>query len=174
MGGMSKTPIRQALERLQMDGLVQIAPQQGILVREVSLHEINDVFDIRIALETFVLDRLAGRLVPDQEAAIREHLAQADRCVQAGDEVTYAELDTAFHALWSEFLGNQEIVQVMRRNHDKLARVILRVLRRDKDRLRTSHADHVGIAEAVIIGDGALAGECILKHIEYAKRILIS
>src|SRR5205823_13426599 len=60
--GMSKTPVRSALERLQTEGFVQIAPKQGAVVREPSLHEIVDMIDFRIALEPYVLRRLVGRL----------------------------------------------------------------------------------------------------------------
>ena len=52
---MSKTPIRSALERLETEGYVAVSPQQGIVVRESSLREIVDLFDIRIALEVFVV-----------------------------------------------------------------------------------------------------------------------
>ena len=59
---MSKTPIRSALERLETEGFVTVSPQQGIVVRESSLREIVDLFDIRIALEVFVVQSIAGRL----------------------------------------------------------------------------------------------------------------
>ena len=62
---MSKTPVRTALTRLEMDGFVTVSPQQGIVVREPSIHEIVDLFDIRTALETFVVRRLAGNLTPE-------------------------------------------------------------------------------------------------------------
>ena len=52
LGGMSKTPIRAALERLEADGLVRISPQQGILVREISIREIVEIFDLRLIHDT--------------------------------------------------------------------------------------------------------------------------
>src|SRR5688500_18533113 len=99
LGGMSKTPIRAALQRLEADGLVLVSPQQGILVREISLREIVEIFVLRLALEAFVAERLAGRLAPLQRAALDAILASAAACVQAGDEVGYARLDAAFHLL---------------------------------------------------------------------------
>ena len=69
--GMSKTPVRSALERLQTEGFVQIAPQQGAVVREPSLHEIVDMIDFRIALEPYVLRRLVGRLSQRQLQRLR-------------------------------------------------------------------------------------------------------
>jgi DNA-binding GntR family transcriptional regulator len=174
LGGMSKTPIRAALERLEANGLVLVSPQRGILIRELSDHEIVDIFDIRIALERFVVDRLAGTISQGQRAALKQNLALAADCVQAGDQAGYAELDTSFHLLLAEFFDNREIVEVIHRNHDKLARVIMRVLRRDPARLMTSQADHESITEALLAGDGALAAERMRAHLEYGKNMLIS
>src|SRR5436190_23417940 len=71
--GMSKTPIKSALTRLGLEGFVAVSPQQGIIVREPTVHEILDLFDIREALETFVVRRLAGRLTPEQASRLRDN-----------------------------------------------------------------------------------------------------
>src|SRR5437870_2186503 len=63
---MSKTPIRAALERLEMEGLVVVSPQQGILVRDLSVHEIADLYEMRAALETYVVRAVAGQLTAGQ------------------------------------------------------------------------------------------------------------
>lgn len=174
LGGMSKTPIRAALERLEADGLVRISPQQGILVREVSIREVVEIFDLRLALEAFVVERLAGRLAPAQLALIEANLASAAAAVQAGDEVAYARLDAAFHLLLCELHDNREIVAVMARNADRLARVIARVMRRDPARLAASHADHAAIVAAIAQGDSALAAQRVRDHLQYGRLALIS
>jgi DNA-binding GntR family transcriptional regulator len=58
---MSQTPARAALEKLQIEGLVTISPQQGIVVCEISVHDLADQFEVREALEVFVVRHLAGR-----------------------------------------------------------------------------------------------------------------
>jgi DNA-binding GntR family transcriptional regulator len=174
LGGMSKTPIRAALQRLEADGLVLISPQQGILVREISIREIVEIFDLRLALEAFVAERLAGRLAPLQRAALDANLASAAACVQAGDEVGYARLDAAFHLLLCELHDNREIAAVLRRNADRLARVIIRVMRRDPARLAASHADHQAIVEALAAGDPQLAAQRVREHLQYGRLALIS
>src|SRR5262245_22898698 len=79
--GMSKTPVRAALERLEQEGFVTISPQQGIIVRDLSIHEIADQYEIRAALETFVARSLAGRLTPAQVERLRDNLrAQQSNC----------------------------------------------------------------------------------------------
>src|SRR5262249_17972820 len=71
---MSQTPVRAALEKLQIEGLVAISPQQGIVVCEISVHDIADQFEIRETLEVLVARRLAGRLTPAQVGQLRENL----------------------------------------------------------------------------------------------------
>src|SRR5262245_27959269 len=60
--GMSKTPVKAALERLESEGFITVSPQQGIVVRELSVSEIADLYEIRAALESFTLKSLAGKL----------------------------------------------------------------------------------------------------------------
>lgn len=62
MLGMSRTPVRDALRRLEMDGFVRIIPNQGAVIREVSINEVKEIYDMRIALEEFVTKELADML----------------------------------------------------------------------------------------------------------------
>ena len=70
---MSKTPVHAAIERLEAEGLVTLAPQQGVVVRELSVRDIVSHYEIRQALEPFVMRRLAGRLTASQIDLLREN-----------------------------------------------------------------------------------------------------
>ena len=107
---MSKTPIRSALARLEAEGFVALPPQQGIVVREPSLREVVDLFDIRIALETFVVQSIAGRLNPEQIGQLRANLELQAQAAQAGDVVRYTRLDADFHLLLCVFMKNLDIL----------------------------------------------------------------
>src|SRR3954447_7273637 len=72
--GMSKTPVRSALERLEAEGFISISPQQGAIVRDLSMNEIADQYEIRVALETFVARNVSGRLNRHQIAQVRANL----------------------------------------------------------------------------------------------------
>ena len=171
---MSKTPIRSALTRLEAEGFVALPPQQGIVVREPSLHEVVDLFDIRIALESFVVQALAGRLNSEQIGQLQANLEPQAQAVQAGDAAKYARLDADFHLLLCEFLANREILQVMQGGWDKLYRVVLGLLRTDAERLMISYGEHEGIVEAVATGQGAQAVERLKTHLEYGKQFLVA
>ena len=171
---MSQTPVRAALEKLQIEGLVTISPQQGIVVCEISVHDIADQFEFREALEVFALRHLAGRLTPDQVGQLRENLDRQRQTILAGDIPRNIELDSAFHLLLCRFHGNGEFIRAMEGLRDKIHRVIVRVLTRNPERLGQGHAEHVRIAEAVIRGDPQEAERMIRKHLESGKAILLS
>ena len=69
---MSKTPVHAAIERLEAEGLVTLAPQQGVVIRELSVHDIVNHYEIRQAIEPFVMRRLAGRLTETQIEQLRQ------------------------------------------------------------------------------------------------------
>jgi DNA-binding GntR family transcriptional regulator len=172
--GMSKTPVRAALVRLDIEGFVSVSPQQGIVVREPTLQEIVDLFDIRVALETFVVRRIAGRLSASHKAQLKRNLQEQSDAARRGDEAELTLLDTDFHCLLCSFLGNVEVERVMWTLRDKLHRVILRVMRQVPGRTKTAFQEHSAIAEAVIHGKGEDAARRIEQHLEFGKKFLVS
>jgi GntR family transcriptional regulator, rspAB operon transcriptional repressor len=171
---MSKTPVRTALTRLEMDGFVTVSPQQGIVVRESSIQEILDLFDIRVALETFVVRRLAGNLTPPQTARLRTNLDAQGKAVKDHDSETATRLDTEFHLLLCEFLGNREISQTMERLRGKLHRIILEIQHKTPERIMDGWREHESIAEAVNQGRGDQAAQRVIQHLEWSKKFFLS
>jgi DNA-binding GntR family transcriptional regulator len=125
--GMSKTPVKGALERLESEGFIAVSPQQGIVVRELSIREIADLYEIRAALESYTLRSLAGKLTPDQLNRIRDNLAAQARLRGTGDVTHAMELDAAFHVQFVEFLSNGEILRVIVQLREKMQRVLTQV-----------------------------------------------
>ncbi len=118
--GMSKTPIRSALEHLEAQGLVVVSPQQGIVVTDLSVREITDLFDVRSAIEPFVAARLAERHVGAEGIArLDENLLLQANAASAGDALAATSLDVAFHALLAELLDNREVLRWLARCFDK-------------------------------------------------------
>ncbi len=171
---MSKTPVRTALVRLEVDGFVTVSPQQGIVVREPSFQEIIDLFDIRIALETFVVRRLAGNLTPEQTARLRQNLDGQARAARNLDNAAATELDTEFHLLLCGFLGNREITQVMQRLREKLHRIIMGIQLKSPNRIVEGWREHEGIAESVNQGRGEQAAQRVVQHLEWGKKFLVA
>jgi DNA-binding GntR family transcriptional regulator len=172
--GMSKTPVKAALERLGSEGFISVSPQQGIVVRELSIREIADQYEIRAALESYTLRTLAGKLTPEQVARVRANLQAQARLRGSGDVAAGMELDAAFHIQFAEFLGNREILRVIVQLREKMQRVAARVFRLCPARIDASYDEHAAIAAAVIDGDGNRAAELIVQHLELGKRLILS
>lgn len=170
---MSKTPVRSAIDRLEAEGFLAVAPQQGIVVREPSFREITDHFDTRIALEGFGMQRLAGRLQPALVTELRANLAEQHRCLDAGDPEGYARVDTNFHLVLGTALHNQEIQRVLTRQLEKLRRVIVNVLRQDPARAAQSTREHEALLDALLQDEPGRAAVLMQQHLDVAKSYLI-
>jgi DNA-binding GntR family transcriptional regulator len=97
--GMSKTPVRAALERVEAEGYIAVSPQQGIVVVELSLREIKERYEIRIALETYIVRRLAGNLTLDQIDPLAQNLESQDISIREGDTLAHVAHDRDCHLL---------------------------------------------------------------------------
>jgi DNA-binding GntR family transcriptional regulator len=172
--GMSKTPVKAALERLEHEGFISVSPQQGIVVRELTVREIADQYEIRVALETYTLRSLAGRLTREQVVRLRTNLAAQKRLRGSGEVEEMAALDSAFHGLFAEFLGNQEVLRVMGQLRDKMQRIIIKVFRLNPGRIDTSYEEHLALAEAAIGGDGPRAAKLMEAHLARGKQMILS
>jgi len=172
--GMSKTPIKAALERLEQERFITISPQQGVFVREISFDEIKDHYEIRIALERFVVQRLAQRLTNEQFQKLEENL-RTMRVQIAEESRTFAmHTDADFHLLLCRFYGNEEIERVMRHQREKLFRVVSKLQVSHPNRLRDSLNEHQAVVKALKGGKGELAASEMLKHLENGRRLLLS
>ena len=171
---MSKTPVDSALDRLASEGFVSISPRQGVVVSQPSVHDLADLFDIRLALEPFVVGRLAGRLTEAQKARLCESLDAQAAAMGAGDFERAARLDAGYHVMLCEFFNNGEILRVMRHLRGKLDRIILQVFTLHTERLTSNHQEHAAITAANIDGRGAEAAENMERHLTVGRSYLVA
>ena len=172
--GMSKTPIRAALEKLESQGLVTVSPQKGIIVRELSAREIAELFDLRAAIEPFIVARLARSCLADaQRDALKTSVDQQRTAADNADPLLATQLDVAFHRLLARILDNREMMVWLERCFDKLHRSILQVNRLGPDRLRKSQQDHEAIANALMEGTPEEASRLMNEHLAFGRRFLL-
>lgn len=172
--GMSKTPIRTALERLDSEGLVTVWPQQGVIVRELSVHEVVDLFEIRQALERHVVCRLAQHVPAKLPRELNSQLKSQALAAKAGNVERSVELDLDFHLTLCRYVGNQEILRVMHHLRDKFIRIVTSVLGENSSRLVTNYQEHAAVAEAILAGDADRASHLMHLHLKYGERFLLS
>jgi DNA-binding GntR family transcriptional regulator len=147
--------------------------QQGIAVRELRTREIIEHYEIRQALEPYVIRRIAGHLTVDQEQSIRQNLAQQKSLATGNDILQTTVLDTEFHLLFCQFLDNQEIYRTMLQLRDKIHRVILRMAQVSPERSAASCQEHVDLSEAVFLGEADRAAGLMYAHLEHGKQKLL-
>lgn len=171
---MSKTPIRAALELLESQGLVAVSPQKGILVKELSAREIAELFDLRCAVEPFIVAQLAKRgLATDGYSALQANLKQQRMAAKHANPLQATELDIEFHRLLGRLFDNQELNACLERCFDKLHRSILRINRQVRGRLDRSIADHAKIVDQIRRGRAEAASQAMLKHLHFGRQFLL-
>lgn len=171
---MSKTPVHAALERLEGDGLVSVAAQQGIVVRSMSPQAVADHYEIREALETFVASKLAGRVTSAQATRLKRNLGENRKAARRGDVEANIRLDSEFHLLLCEFHGNEEIARAMVQIRDKIRGVIQLITTRLPHRMKASFAEHESIVAALLAGDGPAAAERMTNHLRNGLECIYS
>ncbi len=170
---MSKTPVHAAIERLEAEGLVMLAPQQGVFVRELSLHDIVNHYEVRQALEPYVMRRLAGQLTAEQVKQLRRNVSDLRRSANQKNTEGFMNADAEFHQLLCDFFRNEEITRVMQQLRDKVQRVIFRVVEQFPERVGQTYREHEAIVEALIQGDEERAAGLMSEHLgQGLKRFL--
>ena len=147
--GMSRTPVREALVRLEQEGFVQITPRRGIRVRELTRRDVIEVNEVLECLELQAVERLATRgLTPEEMARLDATIAGMDDALARDDVPAWAAADYGFHRLIIELAGNRHLEAVATTFLDKAHR--FRVKTRDlRARPRKSTSSHAATVEAI-------------------------
>ena len=172
--GMRKTPVKAALERLEMEGFITVSPQSGIVVRELGDDEIADIYEIRIALEGYAVKRITNSITKPQLERWEATLTALGQIANQPEKnrLKVVELDEEFHSLPIQFLGNRQILQTMQQLSVKNKMVINSVFSLLPDRAGQSLQEHRQIVAAARAGDGVTAGQLMETHIRAGHEIL--
>lgn len=95
--GISRIPVREALLQLESEGLVRILPHRGAIVSELSVGEVEEIFELRALLEPRLLRQSAPKLTESDFAALRAMVAEFEQALRTGPVGRWGELNTAFH-----------------------------------------------------------------------------
>lgn len=134
--GTSVTPVRDALQMLNQEGLITIKPRSGYFVTRITLKTLHDMLELREILEVAAAERAAATISDDQLKALqRVHAGYTGDDDQA--YTRYTDENRRFHFLLAEASGNQELALAVRRLHDRLGRFM--VMRRAGDKLEAIH-----------------------------------
>ena len=156
----SVTPVRDALQMLSQDGLVNIKPRSGYFVTRTTLKQLRDLLDLRHVLEVAAVERAASRISQEQIVEMRTvHAGYTGDDDESYDR--YTDENRKFHYYLAKASGNYELTQLMGRLHDRLAPFM--VMRHGG---RNQEATHNRIIDALEIHDIETAREALLDDIE--------
>ncbi|ODT16871.1 MAG: hypothetical protein ABS35_27125 [Kaistia sp. SCN 65-12] len=165
--GVSKTPVRDALQRLALDELVEILPRKGYRVRNVTFRALSDIFDLRLALGPHAARNAAARATPEDIAALRRLVSGDD---EAADGAVRRKA-SAFHIAVAELSGNQRLATLNAQLFDELERII-RLTVDFGGRAKANDDEFEEIIAALAAGDGDKAAAIEAAHIIEARGFL--
>jgi len=169
---MSNTPIRSALDRLEIMGLVKQSPNQGVIVQEISLKKVFEIYELRLSLETFAGRKVTGRMDQDFFDGLDDNLQQQERAIEVEDIAAYVRLDREFHRQIVAGLDNEEYNEALSRIQDKFLMAVRTTFVRKKTRLQTSLEEHWQIRQALAGSDPLETERLLERHIEYVKTVM--
>lgn len=170
--GVSPTPIREALRRLEREGLVEVSLNRGAAVAAVSRQEIVDLYEIREVLEERAVRRAAEAAQRDF-ARIEALQAEAETAVTEPDQVQFNRLDIEFHRALNDLGGNVQLAELAERIHRRIQGVRVRLSVHVPGRPIVSHAEHQAILSAVQTRDPDRAASLINAHIVGVRDVVV-
>ncbi|MBI4182976.1 MAG: GntR family transcriptional regulator [Proteobacteria bacterium] len=171
--GMSRTPVREAIIRLQSEGLVEFRSRRGMRVLPISPDDIRDLYDLLICLEAQAVERLIeNRPTKDQIAALEQTIADMEEALGKDDLERWAANDERFHRLLIEFCGNERLIRVARAIWDQAHRARMVILRL-RPRPVNSATEHRAVVAAIRKRNAARAREACRRHRTNAKHMVI-
>lgn len=170
---MSRTPIRSALQHLEHDGIVRIHPKQGIYICDISVKQVNEVYEIRIALETFALRKLSQGIEKHQIEELYEILNQQYENIKKEDSSSALEYDFMFHIKIMEFNKNGQMFEMFKSIRDKLEFYGKEVLKKKMDRLMQTYDEHLLVVAALEKGNTEEAVRHMEEHLQHGRKTLL-
>ena len=166
--GVSRVPTREALLTLAADGFVDRLPRRGFRVRQLDIRQAQELYDLRLAIELFVVERLAeqgGR--PEGFTALFDAW-DPESCAGTTSAEEFALIDRRFHETLAGWVGNKTLVDQLRVMNDRIH--IFRLIEfRNLDEIQVTCIQHRGILEAIAAGDAAAARAALRENIEQAR-----
>jgi DNA-binding GntR family transcriptional regulator len=170
--GVSHMPVREALRILHGEGLVVIEPNRGAWVRPLHPNFVEDLFDVRIAMETMLVRRAAERRTEQHLQRLREAEAKLEAHVAAGEYALVPVANREFHGIINDAAGNPGAFAIVDR-HWLLLAALLQRFGYGEERFQRVIDDHQHLIYALEDRDAVAAATLMAAHIEKGKQNLV-
>ncbi len=167
---MSRTPVRESLIKLEQENFIKILPKKGILINPLTLSDVNMIFDTRLLIEPFLLNKYSNYINLTELASLLEQLKQEPQ----KDPQSNDQLDDKLHKLICLCGPNSFLKNTLEHVYDQHNRI--RVLCAPNVAKRYSQAthEHILLCDAVLSGDITLAVRLLTEHLNTSKEIAIA
>ena len=162
--GISRGPIREAFRALEESGLVRVEKNRGVFVRQISMAEADEIYDVRASLDQMIGRRVAERASAEQVAQLRALIARMESAAAARNTGDYYAANIAFHDALAQFAANEKLLDIYRRLVNELSLYRRKTIERGGAILPISMREHRKIVEAIAARDGVLAGRLMYEH----------
>lgn len=161
--GVSRTPLREALNRLVAEGLIEARPGEGFYCRKLDTEGVYALYDLREALEVATVERACKRASEESLAALATWLAEMGMDVSGLTVAEACERDEAFHVKIAELSGNPLLVAELKALNEKIR--YLRWVQLDEARLKSTKDGHKKVMQALLARDSEAAINAMRDHI---------
>jgi DNA-binding GntR family transcriptional regulator len=162
--GMSRTPVREALIRLEKEGLVELIPRRGMRVVPLLPADMKEIYEVLTCLETMAVELLTKRRPGDDELSLMEKaLAEMDRALETDDLDAWVDADERYHRMLLDLCGNQRLAALAYTVWDQVHRARMVSLRL-RPKPWQSNEEHRAVLEAVRSGDWKRARDTHYNH----------
>lgn len=162
---VSRTPIREAIGRLEMDGYVRVLPKKGIYVTDISLNDVYQIFQTRIEIEPLALRLAVPHLKTEELLMFRKRFTDEEP-----DLSNAFRLDTAMHLFLIEHCGNRYIIEMMQKLFDDNTRIVI-ASKQNQVKIHNAKREHLEILNSLIRKEDPEATARLLRtHLETCRR----
>jgi len=171
--GVSRTPVREAIRKLELEGFVEMIPRKGAHVAKLTAKDIMDVLEVRASLDALAASLAAERITEDELKELKHIKTQLENYVQKDNLQNIVKKDIEFHDVIYHASKNDKLIQIVNNLREQVYRfrvIYLKDLGSSKEVIR----EHEEIFEAIRLRDRELAAEVARKHIRNQEQMIVS
>jgi len=170
--GISRTPVREAFHKLERDDLVTRLPKGGFAVREFTKEDVEEIFGIRTALESYAAYLATLHISPERIAALEKKVSESERALKDAEDEKVVDLHTEFHDLLYKSCKSKKLFEMINNFRDYFYRYRSALLHTENG-MDASIQDHRGMLEAMKNKNPRLVERLVRKHLERGKEIIM-
>ena len=170
--GVSRTPVREAIRKLELEGFVVMVPRRGTYVADLSLKDINEVFEIRTALDVLAAGLAAERITDEELELLERLLVHIGEYIDNGNMEKIVDADSQFHDILYKASRNDRLVGIINNLREQFTR-FRTISIAYPGRLKDTWEEHRRLVEAIAQRNVDVAMQLAREHMENAEQTLL-